>query len=61
MAEEPAGDREIERFEKGSQMSVYLGLVSQVYLSGETVRHGKVTRNGETGMRGRCWFNERGR
>ena len=35
-----------ERFENPSQVSNYLGLVPRVYISGETVRHGRITKRG---------------
>jgi transposase len=41
-----------ERFEKGSQVSNYLGLVPRVYMSGETVRYGRITKRGNGYLRG---------
>ena len=35
-----------ERFEKASQVSNYLGLVPRVYISGETVKYGRITKRG---------------
>jgi transposase len=35
-----------ERFENASQVSNYLGLVPRVYMSGETVRYGRITKRG---------------
>ena len=35
-----------ERFENASQVSNYLGLVPRVYISGETVRYGRITKRG---------------
>jgi len=35
-----------ERFDNAAQVSNYLGLVPRVYISGETVRHGKITKRG---------------
>jgi transposase len=35
-----------ERFENASQVSNYLGLVPRVYMSGETVRYGSITKRG---------------
>ena len=35
-----------ERFENASQVSNYLGLVPRVYISGDTVRYGKITKRG---------------
>jgi transposase len=35
-----------ERFENGSQVSNYIGLVPRVYMSGETVRYGRITKRG---------------
>jgi transposase len=69
MAEEAAGDEQIERlqtvpgvgpkvsfafaahvaaerFENASQVSNYLGLVPRVYMSGDTVRYGRITKRG---------------
>jgi transposase len=56
MDEEAAGDDEIEclqtapgadRFENGGQVSNYPGLVPKVYMSGDTVRYGRITKQGE--------------
>ena len=35
-----------DRFENASQVSNYLGLVPRVYMSGETVRYGRITKRG---------------
>jgi transposase len=35
-----------ERFENAGQVGNYLGLVPRVYMSGETVRYGKITKRG---------------
>jgi transposase len=35
-----------ERFENSGQVSNYLGLVPRVYISGETVRYGRITKRG---------------
>ena len=35
-----------ERFENGDQVANYLGLVPRVYISGETVRYGRITKRG---------------
>ena len=35
-----------ERFENAGQVSNYLGLVPRVYMSGETVRYGHITKRG---------------
>jgi transposase len=35
-----------ERFENAGQLSNYLGLVPRVYMSGDTVRYGKITKRG---------------
>jgi transposase len=40
-----------ERFESGSQVSNYLGLVPRAYISGETVRYGKITKRGNGYLR----------
>ena len=40
-----------ERFENGSQVSNYLGLVPRVYISGETVRYGRITKRGNGYLR----------
>ena len=40
-----------ERFEKASQVSNYLGIVPRVYMSGDTVRYGKITKRGNGYLR----------
>ena len=35
-----------ERFENASQVSNYLGLAPRVYMSGDTVRYGRITKSG---------------
>ena len=40
-----------ERFENSSQVSNYLGLVPRVYISGDTVRHGHITKRGNSYLR----------
>jgi transposase len=40
-----------ERFEKASQVSNYLGLVPRVYISGDTVRYGRITKRGNGYLR----------
>jgi len=40
-----------ERFENGGQVSNYLGLVPRVYMSGDTVRYGRITRRGNGYLR----------
>ena len=40
-----------ERFENGSQVSNYIGLVPRVYMSGDTVRYGRITRRGNGYLR----------
>jgi len=40
-----------ERFEGPGQVSNYLGLVPRVYISGETVRYGKITKRGNGYLR----------
>jgi transposase len=40
-----------ERFEDASQVSNYLGLVPRVYMSGETVRYGRITKRGNSYLR----------
>ena len=40
-----------ERFEDASQVSNYLGLVPRVYISGEVVRHGRITKRGNGYLR----------
>ena len=40
-----------ERFEKASQVSNYLGLVPRVYMSGDTVRYGRITKRGNGYLR----------
>jgi transposase len=54
--EEAAADR----FENGGQVSNYSGLVPKVYMSGDTVRYGRITKRG-TGTSGLCWSRRRGR
>jgi len=39
------------RFTDGSQVSNYLGLVPRVYISGETVRYGRITKRGNGYLR----------
>jgi len=74
IAEESAGDKEIERlqsvpgvgpkvafafvshvgagrFENSGQLSNYLGLVPRVYMSGDTVRYGQITKRGNSYVR----------
>ena len=74
IAEESAGDEEIERlqsipgvgpkvafafvshvgadrFENSGQLSNYLGLVPRVYMSGDTVRYGPITKRGNSYVR----------
>jgi len=74
IAEESAGDEEIERlrsipgvgpkvafafashvgaarFENSGQLSNYLGLVPRVYMSGDTVRYGQITKRGNSHVR----------
>jgi transposase len=41
-----------ERFENASQVSNYLGLVPRVYMSGDTVRYGRITKRGNGYLRG---------
>ena len=41
-----------ERFENGSQVSNYIGLVPRVYMSGEIVRYGHITKRGNGFLRG---------
>ena len=41
----------VERFENASQVSNYLGLVPRVYMSGDTVRYGNITKRGNGYMR----------
>lgn len=41
-----------ERFENASQVSNYLGLVPRVYMSGDTVRYGRITKRGNSYLRG---------
>jgi len=38
----------VERFENAGQVSNYFGLVPRVYMSGETVRYGKITKRGNS-------------
>jgi len=40
-----------ERFENAGQVSNYLGLVPRVYMSGETVRYGRITKRGNGFLR----------
>jgi len=40
-----------ERFENASQVSNYLGLVPRVYISGDTVRYGRITKRGNGYLR----------
>jgi transposase len=40
-----------ERFENGSQVSNYIGLVPRVYMSGQTVRYGRITKRGNGFLR----------
>ena len=40
-----------ERFENASQVSNYLGLVPRVYMSGDTVRYGRITKRGNGYLR----------
>ena len=40
-----------ERFENASQVSNYLGLVPRVYMSGDTVRYGQITKRGNGYLR----------
>ena len=40
-----------ERFKNGSQVSNYLGLVPRVYISGEMVRYGRITKRGNGYLR----------
>ena len=40
-----------ERFENASQLSNYLGLVPRVYMSGDTVRYGQITKRGNSYVR----------
>jgi transposase len=42
---------EAERFENAGQVSNYLGLVPRVYISGETVRYGRITKRGNGYLR----------
>ncbi|GHV75127.1 IS110 family transposase [Spirochaetia bacterium] len=41
----------VERFMNASQVSNYLGLVPRVYMSGDTVRYGRITKRGNGYMR----------
>ena len=41
-----------ERFENGDQVANYLGLVPRVYISGDTVRYGRITKRGNGYIRG---------
>jgi len=40
-----------ERFENAGQLSNYLGLVPRVYMSGDTVRYGSITKRGNSYIR----------
>jgi transposase len=40
-----------ERFENAAQVSNYLGLVPKVYMSGDTVRYGRITKRGNGYLR----------
>jgi len=40
-----------ERFENGAQVSNYIGLVPRVYMSGDTVRYGQITKRGNGFLR----------
>jgi len=40
-----------ERFEDASQVSNYIGLVPRVYISGESIRHGRITKRGNGYLR----------
>jgi len=40
-----------ERFENAGQLSNYLGLVPRVYMSGDTVRYGSITKRGNSYLR----------
>jgi len=40
-----------ERFENSGQLSNYLGLVPRVYMSGDTVRYGQITKRGNSYVR----------
>jgi transposase len=41
-----------DRFENGEQVANYLGLVPRVYISGDTVRYGRITKRGNGYVRG---------
>ena len=41
-----------DRFENGDQVANYLGLVPRVYISGDTVRYGRITKRGNGYVRG---------
>ena len=41
----------VDRFENASQVSNYLGLVPRVYISGDTVRYGRITKRGNGYLR----------
>jgi transposase len=41
----------VERFENASQVSNYFGLVPRVYMSGDTVRYGRITKRGNSYVR----------
>jgi len=40
-----------ERFENSGQLSNYIGLVPKVYMSGDTVRYGRITKRGNSYVR----------
>ena len=40
-----------ERFENAGQLSNYIGLVPRVYMSGDTVRYGSITKRGNGYLR----------
>ena len=42
---------EAERFENAGQLSNYIGLVPRVYMSGDTVRYGSITKRGNSYLR----------
>jgi transposase len=41
----------VERFENGGQVSNYLGMVPRVYMSGDLIRYGSITKRGNGFMR----------
>jgi transposase len=41
----------VERFENAGQLSNYLGLVPRVYISGDVVRYGQITKRGNSYLR----------